>query len=107
MVDAAISGADRICANGDVINKVGTYPLALVAREHDVPFYVAAPSSTYDAGSPDGASVVIEERSADELTTFAPPGTEAWNPAFDVTPALLVTALITERGVRQPQVAGR
>lgn len=107
MVDAAISGADRICANGDVINKVGTYPLALVAREHGVPFYVAAPSSTYDAGSPDGASVVIEERSADELTTFAPPGTEAWNPAFDVTPALLVTALITERGVRQPQVAGR
>lgn len=101
MVDAAIAGADRVCANGDVVNKVGTYPLALLCREHGVPFYVAAPCSTIDAGTPDGAAVVIEERAAEEVTTFAPPGTEAWNPAFDVTPARLVTALITERGVRR------
>jgi methylthioribose-1-phosphate isomerase len=99
LVQAAISGADRVCANGDVVNKVGTYPLALLCREHGIPFYVAAPSSTLDPATPDGASVVIEERSPDEVTTFAPPGTQAWNPAFDVTPAGLVTALITERGV--------
>ena len=101
MVNAAISGADRVCANGDVVNKVGTYPLALLCNEHQVPFYVAAPTSTIDRNTPDGASVIIEERSPDEVTTFAPPGTEAWNPAFDVTPARLVTALITERGVLQ------
>jgi len=99
MVDAAISGADRVCANGDVVNKVGTYPLALLCREHGVPFYVAAPSSTLDRTTRDGASVVIEERAPEEVTTFAPPGTDAWNPAFDVTPARLVAALITERGV--------
>jgi methylthioribose-1-phosphate isomerase len=99
MVDAAISGADRVCVNGDVVNKVGTYPLAVLCHEHGVPFYVAAPTSTLDRGTPDGASVVIEERAADEVTTFAPLGTEAWNPAFDVTPARLVTALITDRGV--------
>jgi methylthioribose-1-phosphate isomerase len=98
MVDAAISGADRVCANGDVVNKVGTYPLALLCREHGVPFYVAAPCSTLDDATPDGAAVIIEERAAEEVTTFAPPGTDAWNPAFDVTPARLVTALITERG---------
>jgi methylthioribose-1-phosphate isomerase len=101
MVDAAISGADRVCANGDVVNKVGTYPLALLCNEHQVPFYVAAPTSTIDRNTPDGASVIIEERSPDEVTTFAPTGTEAWNPAFDVTPARLVAALITERGVLQ------
>jgi methylthioribose-1-phosphate isomerase len=101
MVDAGISGADRVCANGDVVNKVGTYPLALLCRAHGVPFYVAAPSSTLDPATPDGAAVVIEERAAEEVTTFAPPGTEAWNPAFDVTPARLVTALITERGALQ------
>jgi methylthioribose-1-phosphate isomerase len=99
MVDAAISGADRVCANGDVVNKVGTYPLALLCREHGVPLYVAAPTSTVDAGTPDGASVLIEERAAAEVTTFAPEGTDAWNPAFDVTPASLVAALITEKGV--------
>src|SRR5215471_15726076 len=99
MADAGISGADRVCANGDVVNKVGTYPLALLCREHGVPFYVAAPSSTLDRGTPDGPSVEIEERGAEEVTTFAPGGTEAWNPAFDVTPGRLVTALITERGV--------
>ena len=101
MADAGISGADRVCANGDVVNKVGTYPLALLCREHRVPFYVAAPTSTIDPATPDGASVRIEERPAAEVTTFAPPETDAWNPAFDVTPARLVTALITEHGVRE------
>src|SRR5215469_7531084 len=91
MADAAISGADRVCANGDVINKVGTYPLAVLCREHGVPFYVAAPGSTIDRDTLDGDGVVIEERPDDEVTTFAPPGTQAWNPAFDVTPARLVT----------------
>jgi methylthioribose-1-phosphate isomerase len=99
LADVAISGADRVCANGDVVNKIGTYPLALLAREHGVPFYTVAPSSTIDAGCPDGDQVAIEERDPAEVTTFAPPGTAAWNPAFDVTPARLVTALVTERGV--------
>ena len=101
MADAAITGADRVCANGDVVNKVGTYPLALLCREHGVPFYVAAPASTIDQATPDGGSVRIEERPAAEVTTFAPPETDAWNPAFDVTPGRLVTALITEQGVRE------
>ncbi|HSR25721.1 MAG TPA: S-methyl-5-thioribose-1-phosphate isomerase [Candidatus Eisenbacteria bacterium] len=105
MVNAAISGADRVCANGDVVNKVGTYPLALLCREHGVPFYVAAPHSTLDPATPDGASVVIEERASEEVTTFAPRGTEAWNPAFDVTPARLVSALITEEGVLEGAIA--
>lgn len=105
MADAAISGADRVCANGDVVNKVGTYPLAVLCREHGVPFYVAAPGSTIDRGTLDGDGVVIEERPAEEVTTFAPPGTEAWNPAFDVTPARLVTALVTDRGVVQGAMA--
>ncbi len=100
LADAAISGADRVCANGDVVNKVGTYPLALLCHEHGVPFYTAAPISTIDLGAADGAAVEIEERDPSEVTTFAPAGTEAWNPAFDVTPARLVTALITESGVR-------
>jgi len=104
MADAAISGADRVCANGDVVNKVGTYPLALLCGEHGVPFYVAAPTSTIDRDTPDGASVKIEERPTDEVTTFAPPETDAWNPAFDVTPARLVTVLITEHGVREGAV---
>jgi methylthioribose-1-phosphate isomerase len=99
MADVAISGADRVCANGDVVNKIGTYPLALLAREHGVPFYAVAPTSTFDAGCPDGDQVAIEERAPGEVTTFAPSGTEAWNPAFDVTPASLVTALVTELGV--------
>jgi methylthioribose-1-phosphate isomerase len=100
LVDLAITGADRVCANGDVVNKIGTYPLALLCREHGVPFYVAAPSSTLDPATATGASVEIEERDESEVTTFAPQGTPAWNPAFDVTPARLVTALITEHGVR-------
>lgn len=100
MAGLAIVGADRVCANGDVVNKVGTYPLALLCREHGVPFYVAAPTSTLDPATPTGDDVEIEERDASEVTTFAPPGTPAWNPAFDVTPAGLVSALITEQGVR-------
>lgn len=104
MADAGISGADRVCANGDVVNKVGTYPLALLCREHGVPFYVAAPTSTIDRATPEGSCVRIEERPADEVTTFAPPDTDAWNPAFDVTPARLVTVLITEHGVREGAV---
>ncbi|HEX6348712.1 MAG TPA: S-methyl-5-thioribose-1-phosphate isomerase [Candidatus Dormibacteraeota bacterium] len=107
LADVALAGADRVCANGDVVNKVGTYPLALLCREHGAPFYVAAPSSTRDLGTPTGADVKIEERAAAEITSFAPPGTEAWNPAFDVTPAALVTALITERGVLQEAGAWR
>lgn len=99
LADAAISGADRVCGNGDVVNKVGTYPLALLAAEHGVPFYVAAPTSTIDRACPAGSQVVLEEREPAEVTTFAPPGTPAWNPAFDVTPARLVTALVTEHGI--------
>jgi methylthioribose-1-phosphate isomerase len=105
LADAAISGADRVCGNGDVVNKIGTYPLALMANEHGAPFYTAAPTSTIDPGTPDGDGVQIEERAAEEVTTFAPPGTSAWNPAFDVTPARLVSALITERGVLQRAIA--
>jgi len=107
MVDLALAGADRVCANGDVVNKVGTYVLALLCREHGLPFYVAAPSSTRDEATPTGADVRIEERPAAEVTTLAPAGTEAWNPAFDVTPAALVSALITERGVLQEAGAWR
>jgi methylthioribose-1-phosphate isomerase len=84
-----------------VVNKVGTYPLALLCHEHGVPFYTVAPTSTFDAATPDGSAVVIEERDPAEVTTFAPPGTAAWNPAFDVTPARLVSALVTEHGVRR------
>ncbi|TMC12961.1 MAG: S-methyl-5-thioribose-1-phosphate isomerase [Chloroflexi bacterium] len=102
LVDVAIAGADRIAANGDTANKVGTYPLALLAREHGVPFYVAAPVSTVDLETPDGSAIVIEERPAAEVTTFAPAGTPAWNPAFDVTPARLIASIITELGVLQP-----
>lgn len=101
-VDVALAGADRVCANGDVVNKVGTYPLALLAREHRLPFYAAAPVSTIDLQAADGSQVEVEERPASEVTTFAPPGTRARNPAFDVTPARLVTALITDRGVIEP-----
>lgn len=100
MVDLALSGADRVCANGDVVNKVGTYPLALVCRANDIPFYVVAPCSTLDPATRNGDEVVIEERDESEVTTFAPAGTRAWNPAFDVTPSALVTLLVTENGVR-------
>lgn len=102
-VDAAIVGADRIALNGDAANKIGTYDLALAARWHDVPFYVAAPFSTFDAAAATGADIPIEERDPGELLAvggarLAPADAGAWNPAFDVTPAALVTAYITERG---------
>jgi methylthioribose-1-phosphate isomerase len=106
-VDAVVVGADRVAANGDTANKVGTYPLALAAGAAGIPFVVAAPTSTIDAQLPDGDGIVIEERDADEVRAFAGaettlPGTGVRNPAFDVTPASLVTALVTERGVARP-----
>jgi methylthioribose-1-phosphate isomerase len=100
--DVALAGSDRICANGDVVNKVGTYPLALLCREHGVPFYAVAPLSTVDFATASGDQVEVEERAESEVTDFAPPGTAAWNPAFDVTPAELVSAIVTERGVLRP-----
>jgi methylthioribose-1-phosphate isomerase len=103
-VDVVIVGADRIAANGDVANKIGTYSLAVLARRHAIPFYVAAPLSTFDRTIPDGSRIPIEERPADEVTGYrdlrwAPEGVKVRNPAFDVTPAELVTALICEKGV--------
>jgi methylthioribose-1-phosphate isomerase len=98
LVDRVVVGADRIAANGDVANKVGTYPLAVLADRHGVPFYVAAPVSTIDPGTPDGASIPIEERDPGEVVAHG----EAFNPAFDVTPAELVTAIVTEAGVLHP-----
>jgi methylthioribose-1-phosphate isomerase len=97
-VDRVVVGADRIAANGDVANKVGTYPLAVLAGRHRVPFYVAAPLSTIDPETPDGASIPIEERDPAEVVADG----GAFNPAFDVTPAELVTAIVTEAGVLQP-----
>jgi methylthioribose-1-phosphate isomerase len=97
-VDCVITGADRIAANGDTANKIGTYSLAVLAAHHELPFYVVAPTSTIDPATATGAEIPIEERSGSELTTrFA-----ARNPAFDVTPAELITAIVTEHGVRQP-----
>jgi len=103
-VDLVIVGADRIALNGDVANKVGTYALAVLARHHGIPFYVAAPTSTIDAATPDGAAIRIEERDPDEVRTIAghriaPAGAAVRNPAFDVTPARLVSAIVTEVGV--------
>jgi methylthioribose-1-phosphate isomerase len=98
MVDRIVVGADRIAANGDVANKVGTYPLAVLAARHDVPFYVAAPLSTIDRGTASGEAIPIEERDAAELA----PGLPGLNFAFDVTPAELVTAIVTEAGVIEP-----
>src|SRR5690606_20463107 len=103
-IDFVVVGADRIAANGDVANKVGTYTVALLAREHNVPFYVAAPLSTIDLDTPDGAAIPVEQRDAREVThlgnaRLAPEGASVWNPAFDVTPARLVAGIITERGI--------
>ena len=100
----AIVGSDRIAANGDVANKIGTYGLAVAARHHGVKFMVAAPTSTIDLNTPDGASIPIEERPADEVLQCAgqrttADGVDAWNPVFDVTPAALVDAIVTERGI--------
>ena len=103
-VDAIIVGTDRVAANADVANKIGTYALAVLARQHRIPFYVACPLSTIDMATPSGAAIPIEERAAEEVTGYAgvrwaPVGVAVANPAFDVTPARLVSALITERGV--------
>jgi len=97
-VDRVVVGADRIAANGDVANKVGTYPLAVLARRHGIPFYVAAPLSTLDPDTADGSGIPIEERDPSEVVAGAP----ALNLAFDVTPAELVSAIFTERGVLEP-----
>jgi methylthioribose-1-phosphate isomerase len=102
-VDWVIVGADRIAANGDTANKIGTYALAVAAKRHGVKFMVVAPSGTFDPGCPDGAHIPIEERTATELTEFrglqiAPSGVEVYNPVFDVTPANLITALVCEKG---------
>jgi len=103
-IGAVVVGADRIAANGDVANKIGTYSVAVLAKEHGIPFYVAAPFSTIDLDTPDGSKIPIEQRSTREVTHFAgkqitPDGVKIENPAFDVTPAKYVTAIITERGV--------
>ncbi len=110
MVDAVITGADRIAANGDSANKIGTYNLALVAKAHNVPFYIAAPSSTFDPTLADGSGIPIEERDASEVTQLgetwtAPEGVAVFNPGFDVTPASLITGIITEKGVFFPPYA--
>lgn len=103
-IGAVIVGADRIAANGDVANKIGTYTVAVLAKEHGIPFYVAAPISTVDLETPDGSKIPIEQRSAAEVTHIAgkamtPAGVQVENPAFDVTPAKYVTAIVTERGI--------
>jgi methylthioribose-1-phosphate isomerase len=103
-VDVVVVGADRIAANGDVANKIGTYALAVLAKRHGIPFYVAAPLSTFDPKIPDGSHIPIEERPADEVTGYrgarwAPEGVSVRNPAFDVTPAELITGIICEKGV--------
>jgi methylthioribose-1-phosphate isomerase len=111
-VDVILVGADRVAANGDTANKVGTYTLAVLAARHDIPFLVCAPTSSVDLATPNGAAIVIEERKAIEVLEFrgvriAPPGTEVRNPAFDVTPAELISGIVTEEGVlRGPYEAG-
>jgi len=103
-VDAVLVGADRIAADGSTANKVGTYPLAVLARHHGVPFVVVTPVTTVDLATPDGASIEVEQRPGTEVTDLAPSplGTQAYNPAFDVTPPDLVTAIVTENGVVSP-----
>ncbi|MEZ6056673.1 MAG: S-methyl-5-thioribose-1-phosphate isomerase [Planctomycetaceae bacterium] len=106
-IQAVVTGADRIAANGDAANKIGTYSVAQLAKAHNIPFYVAAPSSTFDLSLASGREIPIEERSAEEVTEgfgrrTAPHGVHVYSPAFDVTPATLITALITEKGLIQP-----
>ena len=106
-VDVVVVGADRVAANGDVANKIGTYPLAVLAHHHAIPFVVAAPTATIDLATVDGASIRIEQRDTREVTHLgaartAPRATSAHNPAFDVTPAALVTEIVTERGIVRP-----
>ncbi len=106
-VACVIVGADRIAANGDVANKIGTYGLALAARAHEIPFYVAAPTSTVDPATPNGAAIPIEQRESHEVASWqgtrtAPAGVRVWNPAFDMTPADLITGIITDKGIFKP-----
>lgn len=106
-VSTVLTGADRIAANGDTANKVGTYSLEIAAKHHDVPFYVVAPISTIDANSPDGRAIPIKEPDESEVTTIggetlAPDATRTANPAFDVTPASLITEIMTEMGMLSP-----
>jgi methylthioribose-1-phosphate isomerase len=106
-VDLVVVGADRIAANGDTANKIGTYGVAVLAREHQIPFYVAAPLSTIDLNTPDGDHIPIEERNPREVThvggsQLAPEGALVWNPSFDVTPHALIAGIITERGIVRP-----
>ncbi|MBA7660876.1 Methylthioribose-1-phosphate isomerase [subsurface metagenome] len=110
-VDAVITGADRIAANGDTANKIGTYSLSILAREHGIPFYIAAPSSTFDLSIKSGVEIPIEQRPADEVVFFGdrkttPEGVDIYNPAFDITEAQDITAIITERGVIENPNAG-
>jgi methylthioribose-1-phosphate isomerase len=107
LIDAVIVGADRIAANGDVANKIGTYPVAVLARQHEIPFYVAAPFSTLDLKIPNGSHIPIEQRDPTEVThiggvRMVPEGVSVFNPAFDVTPHEFVAAIITDRGVARP-----
>jgi methylthioribose-1-phosphate isomerase len=106
-VDAVLVGADRIAADGSTANKVGSYPLAVLARYHRVPFVVVAPSTTVDLATPGGAGIEVEQRPGSEVTDLAPSplGTQAYNPAFDVTPPELITAIVTEHGVASPVTA--
>jgi methylthioribose-1-phosphate isomerase len=107
-VQAVIVGTDRVAANGDVANKIGTYGVAVLARAHNIPFYVAAPLSSIDLATPTGAEIPIEERPAEEIThglgkQVAPDGIKVYNPAFDVTPARYITAIVTENGIYKPE----
>jgi eIF-2B alpha/beta/delta-like uncharacterized protein len=106
--DACVVGADRVCANGDTANKIGTYNLSLVAAAHGVPFYVASPFTTLDTSLKTGDDIKIEERPPEELlkTSAAPPNMPCWNPAFDVTPAKYITGIVTEKGIIEPNVDG-
>jgi S-methyl-5-thioribose-1-phosphate isomerase len=108
-VDAVVVGADRVCANGDTANKIGTYNLSIVAAYHKVPFYVAAPITSLDISLDSGADIPIEERPANELieTSKAPANMKCWNPAFDVTPACNIRGIITEKGVIEPDGEGK
>ncbi|MDD7723946.1 MAG: S-methyl-5-thioribose-1-phosphate isomerase, partial [bacterium] len=107
-VQAVVVGCDRVAANGDVANKIGTSGVAILARHYGIPFYVLGPTSTIDMACPDGQAIRIEERSAEEVTTMwyaqrmAPADVRVYNPSFDVTPHELVTAIITERGIFRP-----
>jgi len=111
-IQAVITGADRIAANGDTANKIGTYSVSVLAKHHGIPFYIAAPSSTFDLSIEDGAQIPIEERNASEVTWIgdkhiAPDGVDVYNPAFDVTPGQNITAIITEKGVIESPNTGR